>query len=286
MSLKKTDSAFPPLLKEIQSPPEEIWIAGIFPVDAPCIAIVGTRKPTAYGREAAHYISYELARAGCTVVSGLALGIDTVAHEAALEAGGTTIAVLGSGIDVIAPETNRNLAAKIIAQGCLLTEFPPGTAPYPANFPRRNRIISGLSLGVAVIEADEKSGALITARCASEQGREVFALPGSIFSLQSRGTNSLLRDGAAVLTSPHDILAAFSHLPLFQTKKEQKAAMLDVSSKRILKFLEEKGTMTLAELIECSGLGAQELSSKLTVLELDDLIKRLDDGTYTMTHIS
>ena len=210
------DDAYPPLLREIDDPPVLLYITGDFPLqDAPSVAIVGSRSPTEYGKTTSQQLSYQLAERGITVVSGFARGIDTCVHRGALEAGGRTIAVFGCGLSIIYPETNRALASEIIESGALISEFPMTMPPRGKNFPRRNRVISGLTLGTLVVEASERSGSLITARHAAEQGREVFAVPGQIFSGMSRGTHSLINQGATLINSVDDLLDA---LPQDYTK--------------------------------------------------------------------
>lgn len=196
------DERYPQLLRQIYDPPAFLWVLGELPAferSGGAIGIVGTRRPTAYGRRTAHDFAYVFARLGFTVVSGLAYGIDAVAHGAALEAGGRTVAVLGSGIDVIYPSRHRSLAHDIVTAGALISEFPLGTRPEGGNFPRRNRLVSGLCLGTLIVEAYEEGGALITARLALEQNREVFAIPGPIHSPSSAGTNRLIQRGEARL---------------------------------------------------------------------------------------
>ena len=203
------DESYPPLLKQIHDPPVLLYIIGEFSIqDAPSIAIVGSRSPTEYGKTTSQQLSYQLAERGITVVSGFARGIDTCVHRGALEAGGDTVAVFGCGLSIIYPETNRGLAAEIIESGALVSEFPMTMPPRGKNFPRRNRVISGLTLGTLVVEASERSGSLITARHAAEQGREVFAVPGQIFSGVSRGTHSLINQGATLINSVDDLLDA------------------------------------------------------------------------------
>ena len=210
------DDAYPPLLKQINDPPVLLYIIGEFPLqDAPSIAIVGSRSPTEYGKTISHQLSHQLAERGITVVSGFARGIDTCVHRGALEAGGRTVAVFGCGLSIIYPETNRALATEIIESGALISEFPMTMPPRGNNFPRRNRVISGLTLGTLVVEASDRSGSLITARHAADQGREVFAVPGQIFSNVSRGTHSLINQGATLINSVDDLLDA---LPQNYTK--------------------------------------------------------------------
>ena len=201
------DAAYPSRLKEIDTPPLVLYIRGeLIPDDSLSISLVGSRDAKDYGRKVSYRLSYQLAQRGLTVVSGFAKGIDTAAHRGALEAGGRTIAVMGNGLSVIYPAANRNLIEKIEASGALISEFPIAVAPKPRNFPRRNRIISGLTLGTVVVEASNRSGALITARLATEQGREVFAVPGEIFSELSMGTHKLINDGAKLISTVDDLL--------------------------------------------------------------------------------
>ena len=204
------DKSYPPLLKEIYDPPIVIYLKGNKKIlKEKSLAIVGCRDATDYGRKAAKYFAYQLAKQGIHIVSGLAKGVDSYAHIGNIKSKsrGKTIAVLGSSIDTIYPKENRNLAIKIIKTGgCILSEYPIGSKIQPKNFPERNRIISGLSRGVIIIEASEKSGALITADFALEQGREVFAVPGNILNENSKGTNTLIKQGAKVVTSFQDIL--------------------------------------------------------------------------------
>ena len=203
------DESYPPLLKQISDPPVLLYITGEFPLqDAPSIAIVGSRSPTEYGKTISQQLSHQLAARGITVVSGFARGIDTCVHRGTLEAGGRTVAVFGCGLSIMYPETNQALAAEIIKSGALVSEFPMTMPPRGANFPRRNRVISGLTLGTLVVEASDRSGSLITARHAADQGREVFAVPGQIFSNVSRGTHSLINQGATLINSVDDILDA------------------------------------------------------------------------------
>ena len=204
------DDAYPERLRNIAAAPALLYLRGaLAPADVFAVAVVGTRRATPYGREVAHRLATDLAAAGVTVVSGLAKGIDGVAHERAIAAGGRTLAVLGHGLDQIYPPAHTALAARIAdGRGALVTEYPPGARIDPANFPARNRIISGLSLGVVIVEADHKSGAMITADFAADQGREVFAVPGSVLSNGSAGCNALLKDGATLVTEAADILAA------------------------------------------------------------------------------
>ena len=201
------DDAYPEYLKEIETPPLVLYIRGeLIPEDSLSLSIVGSRDAKDYGRKVSYRLSYQLAQRGFTIVSGLARGIDTSAHRGALEASGRTIAVMGSGLSFIYPAANSDLAEKIAESGALISEFPMGVKPKPRNFPRRNRIISGLTLGTVVVEASNRSGALITARLAGEQGREVFAVPGEIFSELSTGTHKLINNGAKLINTVDDLL--------------------------------------------------------------------------------
>jgi DNA processing protein len=206
-SIRLGSSRFPSLLAEIPNPPAVLWTRGALSIcEKTVVAMVGARAASREAVAAAGAIAADLARAGIVVVSGLARGVDAAAHAGALDAGGTTIAVLGTGIDRVYPEENAALFERIATEGLLLTEFPPGMAPYPGNFPRRNRIISGLARAVLVVEAAEKSGSLITARMAADQGRDVMAMPGLTAGGRNRGAHALLRDGAKLVESAVDIL--------------------------------------------------------------------------------
>lgn len=225
------DAAYPPLLKEIDTPPLLLYVRGeLKPEDALSIALVGSRQAKDYGRRVSYQLSYQLAKRGLTVISGFAKGIDTCAHRGALEASGRTIAVMGNGLSLIYPAANSELVDKVIESGALISEFPMGMKPRSENFPRRNRIISGLTLGTVVVEASNRSGALITARLASEQGREVFAVPGEIFSELSTGTHKLIDSGAKLISTVDDLLEALPQHALRQisplTPGAEKAAAI------------------------------------------------------------
>src|SRR3989344_4285733 len=205
--IKISDTEYPPLLKEILNPPKELFVRGILPnIDKTCIAIVGTRKATSEGRALAKKIGKLCAENGIVVVSGLAMGVDTAAHEGALEGNGETIAVLGCGIDKIYPAHNENLGRKIETHGALISEYPIGASTFRYKFLERNRIVAGLSIASIVIEAPAKSGALVTARLSAESGREVFVFPGTALHPQYRGSHALIRDGARLVNSFEDIL--------------------------------------------------------------------------------
>jgi DNA processing protein len=202
------DPDYPARLKEIPYPPPVIYVRGsILETDARAVALVGTRRPTAYGKEVTRLFATALAARGMTVVSGLARGIDAEAHCAALDGGGRTIAVLGNGADIVYPPEHDRLSRRILEAGALISDYPPGTPPDAANFPPRNRLIAGLCLATVVVEAGEESGALLTAKYAADYGREVFAVPGSVFNVMSRGCNRLIGDGAHLAISPEDVLS-------------------------------------------------------------------------------
>ena len=280
-------AAYPALLSRIDDPPGLLFVRGtLLPQDSLSVAIVGARHATAYGLKVAEQLGAALARAGYTVVSGLARGIDAAAHRGALRAGGRTIAVLGSGVLSIYPPEHTDLAREVIDSGALISELPPLTAPHEGTFPQRNRIVSGLSLGVVVVQAADRSGALITARLATEQGREVFAVPGAIDCRMSRGTHQLIRDGAKLVESVDDILEEFG--PLFETattadgRAVQSAAELQLGDieRTVLDAcdaLAGGGTKSVAidDLVDSSGLAASQVLATIGVLEMRRLIRRL-----------
>ncbi len=278
------DKDYPPNLKEIFAAPVMLYLRGkILPKDSQSLAIVGARKATAYGRQAVFDFVPSLCRAGLTIVSGLAVGIDSSAHQAALQTSGRTIAVLGSGIDdqSIYPPTNRHLAKEIIKSGALISEYPPGTLPLPHNFPQRNRIISGLSLGSLIIEAKEKSGALITARFALEQNREVFALPGSIYHPESLGPNTLIKMGAKLVQTPNDILEEL-HL-VIEEKEIKKQQILPQSKEEeiLLKFL-SKEPLHIDKLVNLSKLDTNVVQATLTLMELSGKVQNVGGMRYVI----
>ncbi|NLZ92678.1 MAG: DNA-protecting protein DprA [Firmicutes bacterium] len=271
------DTSYPVLLKEIYDPPAVLYYRGDLQVLSQfTVAVVGSRKTTTYGRTAAEKLASDLARQGVVIVSGMARGIDTCAHRGALSASGKTAAVLGSGLDICYPPENRALMEKIVQNGVVISEFPPGTQPKPAHFPMRNRIISGLSYGVVVVEAAEKSGALITTDFALEQGREVFAVPGSIHSPQSRGCHRLLKEGAEVCETAADVLLALGKNSLKET-----AAAVELTPKQaaVLTVLEFE-PVHFDQLVALSGLPAAELSGLLLELELAGFLKKMVGNYY------
>jgi len=270
------DPSFPSLLRTIPDPPPALFVRGRLD-EAPAVAIVGSRRATPYGRAAAEQLAADLALAAITVVSGLARGIDGAAHRAAIEGGGRTVAVLGCGADVVYPREHRQLADAVAAQGALVSEFAPGTPPLPSHFPRRNRLISGLALGVVVVEGAEDSGSLVTVDYALEQGREVFAVPGSIFSLRSRAPHSLLRQGAHVAETVADIQQELGLAITASGRDESIAAPRsggDAGEARLLETL-EGGPASFDELVEATALPAARVVSLVTVLEMRGLVQTL-----------
>ena len=266
--------AYPRHLREIPGAPPLIYVRGsLLAADDWAVAVVGTRAPSPYGREATYRLAGDLARAGATIVSGLALGIDSIAHKAALEAGGRTLAVLGSGVDKPYPLQNRKLAERIVEQGALLSDYPIGTMPLPTNFPPRNRLISGLSRGTLVVEAGERSGALITVEFALEQGREVLAVPGSIFARQSAGVHRLLRDGAALVTCAEDVLAILE-MTTASVQREARAELpADPVEAALLAHLSYE-PQHIDALGRAAGLHAHTVAAALAVLELKGLVRQ------------
>jgi DNA processing protein len=276
------DPAYPRLLRAIPGAPPLIYVRGsLTAADEWAVAVVGTRAPTAYGREAAYRLAGDLARSGVTVVSGLALGVDAVAHAAALDAGGRTLAVLGSGVDQPYPGRNRRLAERIVEQGALVSDYPLGTAPVAANFPPRNRLISGLSCGTLVVEAGERSGALITVEFALDQGREVLAVPGSIFSRQSAGTLRLIRDGAALVTCAEDVRAALDMTAAGVQREARAELPADPVEAAVLELLSYTPAH-LDELTRAAGLPAPAVAAAVTLLELKGLARQAAPLQYVL----
>jgi len=296
------DSDYPDKLRNIPDPPPYFYYSGQLSVlDNPCLAVVGSRKPSDYGQRVTANIigelavsgvtivsglAYgidELAVSGVTIVSGLAYGIDTIAHRAALKSGGKTVAVLGNGLDLIYPAGNRKLADEIKSGGCLISEFPRGTKPEPYNFPVRNRVISGLCEGVLVVEAQERSGALITANHALEQGRDVLAIPGNIDNKLSDGPNKLLRQGAIPVSSAQDIFDNFRwHKPSGEKKPLYKKPSLSGEEKIIFEHLSVK-PVHLDELIRKAGLSPGKTAEVLLNLELKGFIMRKPGNYLVLT---
>jgi DNA processing protein len=272
---------YPELLKNISYKPPFLYVLGELPLNS-TLAIVGTRKPTPYGKEIVEKFVPELVEAGLTIVSGLARGIDTLVHKTTLKEGGKTVAVLGTGLDIIYPPENRDLFLKILDSGsAIVSEFPLGTRPKRENFPRRNRVISGLSQGVLVVEAGKRSGTLITAKWAQDQGRDVFVCPGNIFSEQSQGTHYLLKNGAIPVTSAEDILyhLGIEYKPLEKGKEEVASLEVSQEEKRVLECLSQYPTH-LENLLAQTGFDLPQLLSLLTELELKGLVKSLPGKFY------
>lgn len=278
--LTLADDQYPRLLREIPSPPPVLYVRGsLAPSDESAVGIVGTRRVTAYGREMSRRLSSELAPAGVTIVSGLARGVDGIAHASALEAGGRTIAVLGCGLDTVYPPEHRKLADQIVECGALVSEFSLGTPPDAPNFPVRNRIISGLSLGVIVVEAPMKSGALITASFAGDQGRTVFAVPGSALSAASAGTIQLLRDGAAIAANGEDVLS-FLNLGVRQIEMETRQLLPGNEAERSLLELLTGEPRHIDEIALDSGLPIGSLSAQLLQMQLKGLVRNVGTQHY------
>lgn len=282
---------YPARLRAIADPPPALFVCGRVVDDEPAVAVVGARRATPYGRTAAARLAADLASAGVCIVSGLARGIDATAHQAALDAGGRTIAVLGSGLDVVYPREHRRLAAAIAASGALVSEFAPQTPPLPGHFPRRNRLISGLVAAVVVVEGAEDSGTLVTVDYALDQGREVFAVPGSIFSPKSRAPHHLLRQGARLAESAADILQELgaqwrpdnsrrapaserSEEPGGGTAESPAARGLEADARRLLTLL-AGGPLSLDGLVGETGLSASRVAALVSMLEVRGLVSTL-----------
>ncbi len=277
---------YPPLLAEIPDPPPLLYVKGeLRPEDRWALAVVGTRRATAYGRQVTETLVGELARNRITIVSGLARGIDRHAHQAALAAGGRTIAVLGHGLDQVYPPEHRRLAAQIVEAGALISEYPLGTRPEAGNFPPRNRIISGLSLGVLVVEAGLRSGALITADYAAEQGRDVFAVPGNITARSSRGTNRLIQDGAKMVLEARDILEELNMTMVAQHVEVQMALPENETEARLLSHLSME-PLHVDEIARDLALPIAEVSSTLALMELKGMVRQVGGMHYVLARES
>lgn len=285
----RSDDEFPAQLLGLPEIPEVLYVrGGLTREDALAVAVVGSRRATTYGEGVAEELGAQLAARGVTVVSGLARGIDTAAHRGALRGGGRTIAVLGSGADVIYPPENRTLAARIEEQGALLSQFAPGTAPHQHHFPLRNRVIAGLALAVVVVEAAERSGALITARLAAEFGREVMAVPGRVTSSASRGAHALIRDGAALVESWEDVVAglptrwrdcvATAGVRVLGSADRQRDEQSG-EARTVLGALGDE-PVTMDEIIEKSGVSSGRAAALLLTLELDGHIRRIEGERF------
>ncbi|MBU4369360.1 DNA-processing protein DprA [Patescibacteria group bacterium] len=273
------DENFPELLKKIPNPPQQLYFEGTLnKTEKYPLAVVGTRKVSSYGKQVTEYFIKTLAQSGLTIISGLALGIDGLAHQTTLDVGGRTIAVLGSGFNNIFPTVHKKLFQKIIESGgAVISEYPPETPAYKGNFPARNRIISGLSIGVLVIEAPKKSGALITAEQAIKQKRKVFVVPGRIYDRNSAGTNQLIKQGVQAVTNPQDILKSLKIKSSFA--KKQRINNLSEQEKLLLKFLSEN-PIHIDELTKKTKMKTNEIISCLTIMEINGVIKDMGGGKY------
>jgi DNA processing protein len=276
------DPGYPKLLRQIDDPPPVLYYTGtLTDEDAWSIALVGTRRATVYGRQAAEQLASDLANNHLTIISGLARGIDGFAHQAAIKAGGRTIAILGCGVDVYYPPEHRKLAQEIVEHGALISDYPPGTQPDSMNFPPRNRIISGMSLGVVVVEADEKSGALITSDFAAEQGREVFAVPGNIFSRSSKGTNKLIQKGAKLVLSIADILDELNLSMVSSYVSAQEVAPENETERLLMSRLSHEPTLT-DELVNSLNMPTEVITSTLALMELKGLVRQASGTSYIL----
>ena len=274
--------SYPPRLKEIYDYPPILYVRGsLLPQDEWCLAVVGTRRATVYGRQVTEEIVTDLAQSKITIVSGLAKGIDSVAHQTALTASGRSIAVFACGLDIVYPSENADLARHIMQQGALISEYPLGTRPKAENFPRRNRIMSGLSLGVLVTEADEISGAMITAHMALEQNREVFAIPGSILSPTSRGTNHLIQEGAKLVRDYTDILEELNLMTVARQMEMKEIMPASDTESLLLKHLRAEPTH-VDEVCRNSGLPVATVSSTLAMMELKGLVRQQGPMSYVL----
>lgn len=274
------EEAYPTLLSQTAEPPLALFFKGVPPGDRPCVGVVGSRKATTYGREAARWLSEGLASAGVSVVSGAAYGIDSAAHSGALSGGGHTCAVLGCGVDVAYPRSNARLLERIAEAGCIISEYAPGTPPRPYRFPARNRIIAGMCAAVIVVEASGKSGALITADLALAEDREVMAVPGQVFSSNSRGTHALIRSGAALVTCAEEVLQEIA-VPACRaaTEAEVEDARLAPEEAGVLQAL-DGGPAGLEALAGTLGLAAQRCAALLASMEVRGLVARAAGGRY------
>jgi DNA processing protein len=274
------DEAYPQRLKEIEQPPPVLYLRGEYlPDDLFAVAVVGTRRVTAYGRQITEELSAFLAANSITVVSGLARGVDAIAHQTSLKAGGRTIGVLGSGVDKIYPPEHRALAEKMLEHGAIISDYPPGTPPEASNFPPRNRIVSGLSLAVVVVEAGETSGALITAEFAAEQGREVFAVPGSILAPQSKGTNKLIQNGALPLLSVNDLMQALDLTRMGEHKAARKIIPADETEARLMNVLGDE-PLHVDEIRSQAELPIEKVTATLALMELKGMVRQVGGMNY------
>ena len=275
----RSEARYPPLLRELTAPPAALFARGRLELlQGECFAIVGSRNATPQGKRDATEFASHLSMRGLCIVSGLALGIDAAAHRGALSQAGSSIAVLGTGPDLLYPKANAALAAQLAEEGCIVTEFPVGVAPHPGNFPQRNRLISGLSRGVLVVEAALKSGSLITAYEASRQNREVFAIPGSIHATLAKGCHALIRDGAKLVESAEHILEEF---PRWRQAGHEGAVPVAERRRRDA-FLEAIGfaPVSVDQVVGLTGLAAADSTARLAMLEIEGRVTRLAGGLY------
>ena len=283
--ITRTDPEYPPLLREIADPPAALNIIGLPLEPRPMLAIVGARKPTAYGLEVAEWFAAELARAGLMIVSGMARGIDAAAHLGALDAGASSVAVLGCGLDICYPRSNHHIYRRLLESGTIVSEYPSGTAPLPHHFPTRNRIIAGMSLGALIVEGRPEGGAMITARLSMEFSREVFAVPGPVHSPVSLGPHLLIRDGARITTSPLDILEelGLSGQLSFESDDSPTAAP-ELSPEESMVLAAMQAQPLLLDIIaSAAGIPASTASAILARLELKDLVARHAGSRFSAT---
>lgn len=268
------DDLYPPRLKEIDQPPPVLYVRGALTTeDAWAVAVVGTRRVSAYGRQVTEELASFLAANGVTVVSGLARGVDAIAHQSALKAGGRTLAVLGCGVDRVYPPEHQQLAEKMMSSGAIVSDYAPGTPPDASNFPPRNRIISGLSTATVVVEAGDTSGALITAQFAVDQGREVFAVPGNILAPQSKGTNRLIAQGARPMLSARDLLDILNLTRVTEQRQVRKVLPADEVEASLLNVLTHE-PLHVDEIRSQTGLPIERVSATLTMMELKGLVRQ------------
>ncbi len=276
------DENYPALLKEVDQPPPVLYVRGsLIPEDSLAVAVVGTRRVTPYGRMVTDELAAYLSHHKITVVSGLARGVDAIAHDAVVKSGGRTIAVLGSGVDVIYPPEHQHLAEQIIEHGAVISDYPPGTPPDGVNFPARNRIISGLALATIIVEAGEKSGALITASFAANQGRDVLAVPGSIYAPQSKGTNRLIQDGARPLLSVEDVMEA---IDIEYTREYHQVRIIfpaDEFENRLMSAIADQ-PVHIDEISRRLGLPIEKVSATLTMMELKGMVSQVGGMNYVV----
>lgn len=290
------DEGYPKLLREIHDPPIGLYRKGDYLFGQPCIAVVGSRRTTLYGQSVAKKLGADLARLGFCVVSGLARGIDTAAHEGALSVEGKTVAVLGCGLDIVYPPENLDLYRRIAETGAVISEFPFGRKADRQTFPMRNRVVSGICEAVVVVESDVSGGAMITARFAGEQGRLIYAVPGRIDQPSSAGCHQLIRDGATLFTGIDDILSELNYLDGLRPRAietegqrsllEQLMPQLSAEEKRVAAAFAGGGLMGVDALAAATGLGASEVSAALMMLELKKLVSKRADGTFEARSLS